>query len=258
MDVGFRVGCFRSFQLDLDRCLERLAGLQKGYACLQAGNRFVVSGPWCRNEHIPKRIHYLRFFVGDQLRQNQQIGAGDQVVQSMNREQVAAFDQNVPRVWDGKFNGRCCCRVGSVLRCAGFPVQRCWGVVAGDFFAVDEGGESILVLQVQCQFIDNRQVRHVERNTDVNRFVVVPHLGDIQLDTVAVIITDTGPSGFPSGVVKVGFFPGCIVRVVHRDNCPGSRTLFDEHHLIPLCVSLAKRDILVLRRICRGEFRDDA
>ncbi|MEO1862338.1 MAG: hypothetical protein ABGY13_04600 [Verrucomicrobiia bacterium] len=176
----------------------------------------------------------------------------------MDREQVAALDKDALRVWDGKFNGRCRRRVGSVLGCAGFPVQSRWGIVAGDFFAVDEGGESILVLQVQHQFIDGRQIPHDERNADINRLVVVPHLSDIESDAAAVVIPHAGFAGFPVGVVKVDSLPGGIVRAVHRDSCPGSRPLLEQYHLIPLRVSLAKRDIFVLWRVGRRELRLDA
>ena len=65
IDFRHRISRFRFLQLNFDRRQERLAGLQKSHARLHAGNRLVVSGPWGRNEHIPKRFHHLCFFVGD-------------------------------------------------------------------------------------------------------------------------------------------------------------------------------------------------
>ena len=92
MNFGFWVGCFRSFQFDPDRCLERLAGLQKRHGRLHDGNRFVVTGARRWDEHITVGLYHLRFFVADQFRHNQQVGTGDLVVQPVNSENVTALN----------------------------------------------------------------------------------------------------------------------------------------------------------------------
>ena len=58
--------------------------------------------------HVPERLVLLRFLVGNKFRKNQQIGTRNQIVQPMDGKQVFTFNQKVPCIGHGKFNGRGC------------------------------------------------------------------------------------------------------------------------------------------------------
>ena len=229
-------------------------------------NAFMVGGTRRGCREVPQQ----RLFLGDlgqQFGQDQQVCAVDAIVEALNGQDVGAHVQKVKRLnrhlhWLGG------CIFGS--KAGRTRVPRFSGgrrrIVSGDLTSIEVRDHPVTKTHAQGQGLDGRGIVHLKRYAYVDRFIAVPHGGDIQTHEPGVAVSHACGPGRPGDVIETLDGPGScslarkpsgglgLQRTIVRYEGHGPSALGQEHGFLRTTID-AIGDIRDLNRIHGSEFR---